>query len=125
VSSCYPSQHAAPSSRSPVSLNLSDWLNQIGLTFILDDDRIIEGDLLYKPTWDKEPFDRANLTPFDWAGTSFTVESQTKDRLTHSIQYRAIAELRLRASRGTSSSTMTAPARSPTLWPSGSTTKGC
>jgi hypothetical protein len=74
--------------------NLSDWLNQIGLTFILDDDRIIEGDLLYKPTWDKEPFNRANLTPLDWIGTSFTVESQTKDRLTQSIQYRAIAELK-------------------------------
>jgi superfamily II DNA or RNA helicase len=75
-------------------LNLSDWLNQVGLTFILDDDRIIEGDLLYKPTWDKEPFDRANLTPFNWTGTNLKIESQTKDRLTDSIQYRAIAELK-------------------------------
>ncbi|MFC7708659.1 DEAD/DEAH box helicase [Micromonospora lupini] len=80
--------------RARSELNLSDWLNQIGLTFILDDDRIIEGDLLYKPTWDKEPFDRANLTPFDWTGTTITVESQTKDRLIHSVQYRAIAELK-------------------------------
>lgn len=76
---------------------LSDWLNDNGLIFILDDDRIIEGDLLYKPTWDKEPFDRAKLTPFDWAGTTLTVESQTKDRLTDSIQYRAIAELKAEA----------------------------
>ena len=37
---------------------LSDWLNDNGLTFILDGDRIVEGDLLYKPTWDKDPYDR-------------------------------------------------------------------
>ncbi|MGA6168359.1 DEAD/DEAH box helicase [Amycolatopsis magusensis] len=73
---------------------LSDWLNANGLIFILDDDRIIEDDLLYKPTWDKDPFDRSQLTPFDWTGTKLRVESQTKDRLAHSIQYRAIAELR-------------------------------
>ena len=73
---------------------LSDWLNDNGLIFILDDDRIIEGNLLYKPTWDKEPFDRAKLTPLNWTGTTLTVESQTKDRLTDSIQYRAIAELK-------------------------------
>ena len=30
---------------------LSDWLNANGLHFILDGDRIIEGNLLYKPTW--------------------------------------------------------------------------
>jgi hypothetical protein len=75
---------------------LSDWLNDNGLILILDDDRI-EGDLLYKPTWDREPFDSAKLTPFDWTGTTFTVESQTKDRLTDSIQYRAIADLKAEA----------------------------
>lgn len=73
---------------------LSDWLNDNGLILILDDDRIIEGDLLYKPTWHKDPFDRSQLTPFDWHGTDFRVESQTNDHLTHSIQYRAIAELK-------------------------------
>jgi hypothetical protein len=73
---------------------LSDWLNDNGLTFILDGDRIIEGDLLYKPTWDKDPYDRSHLTPIDWTGIKYKVESQTENRLTHSIQYRAIAELR-------------------------------
>jgi hypothetical protein len=76
---------------------MSDWLNDNGLIFILDDDRIIEGDLLYKPTWDKEPFDRTRLTPLRWTGTTLTVESQTKDRLAYSIQYRAIAELKAEA----------------------------
>lgn len=73
---------------------LSDWLNDHGLIFILDEDRIIEGDLLYKPTWDKAPFDHSQLTAFDWTGTDLKIESQTKDRLTNSIQYRAIAELK-------------------------------
>jgi len=73
---------------------LSDWLNTNGLLFILDEDRIIEGDLLYKPTWGREPFDRRQLTPIDWTGINFRVESQKKYRLTDSIQYRAIAELR-------------------------------
>lgn len=73
---------------------LSDWLNDNGLVFILDDDRMIEGDLLYKPTWCKDPFDRSQLTPLDWTGIKFKVESQTEKRLTHSIQYRAIAELK-------------------------------
>nr|WP_281353721.1 DEAD/DEAH box helicase family protein [Phytoactinopolyspora mesophila] len=75
-------------------LPLSDWLNDNGLLLILDDDRIIEGDLLYKPTWDRPPFDPSQLTPLDWAGTTLTVESQTMDKLADSIQFRAIADLK-------------------------------
>ena len=56
--------------------NLSDWLNAVGLTFILNDDRIIEGDLLYKPNRDREPFDRGALTPLDWTGADLKVESK-------------------------------------------------
>jgi superfamily II DNA or RNA helicase len=73
---------------------LSDWLDDSGLIFILDDDRIIEGDLLYKPTWDRAPFDKKQLTPIDWTGTDFTIESQTEMKLANSIQYRAIADLK-------------------------------
>jgi len=73
---------------------LSDWLNSNGLMFILDGDRIIEGNLVYKPTWDKDPYEREQLTILDWKGTTLTVESQRKERLTDSIQYRAIAELK-------------------------------
>jgi superfamily II DNA or RNA helicase len=73
---------------------LSDWLNENGLLFVLDDDRIIERDLIYKPTWDRPPFDTSQLTPLDWRGTSFKVESQTKEKLKESIQYRAITELK-------------------------------
>ncbi|WP_327009761.1 DEAD/DEAH box helicase family protein [Dactylosporangium sp. NBC_01737] len=75
-------------------LLLSDWLNANGLLFVLDGDRIIENDLIYKPTWDKPPYDRSQLTPLRWAGTNLKVESQTKDKLVDSIQYRAIAELK-------------------------------
>lgn len=80
--------------RSRSAQPLSDWLNENGLIFVLDDDRIIEHDLIYKPTWDRPPFDTSHLTPLDWANTNFKVESQTKNKLKQSIQYRAIAELR-------------------------------
>ena len=73
---------------------LSEWLNENGLIFVLDDDRIIAHDLIYKPTWDRPPFDASQLTPLVWGGTNFKVESQTKDKLKASIQYRAIAELK-------------------------------
>jgi hypothetical protein len=60
----------------------------------MDGDRIIEGDLIYKPTWDRPPFDVDQLKSFDWSGTDLRVESQTKDKLANSIQYRAITELK-------------------------------
>ncbi|MFE4500170.1 DEAD/DEAH box helicase [Rhodococcus sp. NPDC056743] len=72
---------------------LSEWLNNNELLFILDNDRIIEGSLLYKPTWDRPPFDKSQLIPLDWTGTTLTVESQTKNKLPESIQFRAIADL--------------------------------
>lgn len=73
---------------------LSAWLNVNGLVLILDDDRIIEEDLIYKPTWSKDPFERSQLTAIDWAGVTFSVESQTKDKLPQSIQYRALERLK-------------------------------
>ena len=72
---------------------LSEWLNDEGLTFILDEDRIIDGDLIYKPVWDRPPFDRQNLIGLDWSGTTITIESQTEAKLANSIQYRAITDL--------------------------------
>ncbi|NMO53415.1 DEAD/DEAH box helicase family protein [Actinoplanes sp. TBRC 11911] len=83
--------------RARSELKLSDWLNEMGLTFLLDDDRLIEDDLLLQPNRSRPPYDREKLTPLNWAGTTITVESQTKDRLTHSIQYRAITELKAEA----------------------------
>jgi hypothetical protein len=63
----------------------------------LDDDRIIVEDLVYKPTWDKDPYDRQNLTVLDWTGTTLTVESQTKDKLADSIQFRTLTQLKTEA----------------------------
>jgi superfamily II DNA or RNA helicase len=80
--------------RTRSEMRLSDWLNDEGLILTLDDDRIIEDDLLYRPTWDKEPFDRSTLTSLDWMGTRLNVESQNKERRQDSIQFRAIAELK-------------------------------
>jgi superfamily II DNA or RNA helicase len=73
---------------------LSEWLNQNGLLFVLDDDRIIDDDLIYKPVWDRPPFDNSQLTPLDWSYTNLRVESQKKDKLKESIQYRAITEVK-------------------------------
>ena len=80
--------------RSQSEQPLSGWLNEHGLIFVLDGDRIVENDLIYKPTWDKPPFDVSQLTPLDWPDTNLKVESQTKEKLRESVQYRAIAELK-------------------------------
>lgn len=72
---------------------LSVWLNQNGLVFLLDDDRMIDGGLLYRPKWDRAPYDVRNLVAVDWSGTNIKVESQTDKKLPHSIQHRVIRDL--------------------------------
>lgn len=74
-------------------LPLSTWLNQNGLVFLLNDDRMIEGGLLYRPKWDRAPYDRRNLVVVDWAGSDIKVESQTEKKLDNSIQHRVIRDL--------------------------------
>lgn len=78
-------------------MRLSDWLNDASLILTLNDDRIIQGNLLYRPTWEKEPFERSALTSTDWTGTELNIESQTKQRRRNSIQFRAIDELKSEA----------------------------
>jgi superfamily II DNA or RNA helicase len=76
---------ARPQSERP----LSEWLNENGLTFILDGDRLIDDDLLYRPTWQTPPFDISRLIPVDWTDIDITKESQRAERRTDSVQYRA------------------------------------
>lgn len=73
---------------------LSQWLNENGLLLVLDQDRIIDGNLIYKPTWDRPPYDASQLVVLDWTGIDLGTESQTKDKLANSIQYRALTELK-------------------------------
>lgn len=73
---------------------LSDWLNANGLLFILDSDRLIEGGLLFKPKWDRAPFDSVALTVKDGAGTDIQLEAQTQEKLRLSIQRRVIDDLK-------------------------------
>jgi hypothetical protein len=68
---------------------LSEWLSENGLTFILDGDRLIDDDLLYRPTWQTPPFDASELIPVDWTGVDLTKESQRAERRPDSVQYRA------------------------------------
>ena len=74
-------------------LPLSAWLNQNGLIFLLDDDRMVEGGLLYRPKWDRAPYDSGHLVVVDWTGTDIRVESQTDKKLDHSIQHRVIRDI--------------------------------
>ena len=72
---------------------LSSWLNQNGMVFILDDDRLIEGGLLYQPKWERAPYDPGSLAVLDWGGTDLRVESQTDKKVENSIQYRVINDM--------------------------------
>ena len=79
--------------RSRSELPLSTWLNQNGLVFLLDDDRMVESGLLYRPKWDRAPYDSGNLLALDWTGTDIKVESQTHEKLANSIQHRVIRDI--------------------------------
>ena len=72
---------------------LSEWLNEHGLLFILDQDRLIEGDLLYQANNPAEPYARGRLRSLDWTGIDLHLESQGPDKRASSIQHRAVAEL--------------------------------
>ncbi|WP_412542981.1 DEAD/DEAH box helicase family protein [Longispora sp. K20-0274] len=83
--------------RARSEMPLSAWLNANGPLLVLDDDRIIANDLIYRPNWDKEPFDRGQLTTLDWTGTNLKIESQTRAKIVESIQHRTIVELKKEA----------------------------
>lgn len=69
---------------------LSDWLDTNGLLFILDDDRLVEGGLLYTPSTAHPPFNLDQLTVRDWRGIDLSVEAQKAEKRPHSIQRRSI-----------------------------------
>jgi len=73
---------------------LSRWLEDVGLTFILDGDRLIESNLLFAVKADKDPFPRDRIMIQDWSNTTLTVESQTAEHLADSVQFKAIELLR-------------------------------
>lgn len=76
------------------SVPLSEWLNDQGLTFILERDRVIEGNLLLAVNVKQEPFSRSRLVVHDWTGVDLKVEAQKAAKLADSIQYRAIELLK-------------------------------
>lgn len=76
------------------STQLSQWLKGDGLIFILEGDRMIERNLLYAINLAKDPYSRDRLEAKDWSTTNLKVESQTKDHLPDSIQYKAIQLLK-------------------------------
>jgi superfamily II DNA or RNA helicase len=72
---------------------LSSWLANDGLTFLLEHDELIDGDLLYKASFQGDPFDRDQLTRLDWTGVNLKVESRGAARRADSVQVRAIREV--------------------------------
>ena len=71
---------------------LSEWLNEYGLIFVLDDDHIIDGQPIPKPTWTGRHSTRASSRRSIGETRTSKSNPRTKDKLKESIQYRAIAE---------------------------------
>ncbi len=70
-------------------VNLSDYLNSLGLTIILEQDAtLIFPRFLLKPNRNLSPFDEQNIIPLDWTGINLRKESQGQNRDSDSIQYR-------------------------------------
>jgi len=77
---------------------LSAWLNEVGLTFLLSDDQLIDQHgLLYRQNYQREPFPRERLTVLDWSDIDHHLESQGPEQNPLSIQAHAIAQLRSEA----------------------------
>jgi superfamily II DNA or RNA helicase len=73
---------------------LSGWLNDFGLTLLLDGDRLIDTNgLLYAHDEERDPYPRDRLWPLDWTGVDLRVESQGPNRLANSIQAHALTTL--------------------------------
>ncbi|MEU4827115.1 DEAD/DEAH box helicase family protein [Actinomadura sp. NPDC023710] len=95
----------------------SEYLNQHGLRILFEDEAVLEPDmLLIRPTGTAKPFSRDRLLTIDWTGIDLSNESQGAERDATSIQARTILHLPTRPT-GTSSSTMTVQAKSPTSSP--------
>jgi superfamily II DNA or RNA helicase len=73
---------------------LSAWLDDQGLTFLLEKDQLIDQHgLLFSSDPHRAPYPRDRLQPIDWEGTDLHVESQGPERRSDSIQARAFASL--------------------------------
>ena len=77
---------------------LSEWLNEVGLLFLLAGDQLIDQQgLLYRQDYEREPYPRERLTPLSWDGVDHHVESQGPEQNPASIQAYAIAQLKSEA----------------------------
>jgi superfamily II DNA or RNA helicase len=74
---------------------LTEWFNEVGLTFLLSDDQLIDQQgLLYRQDCQREPYPRERLTVLDWTDVDHRVESQGPEQNPSSIQAYSIARLR-------------------------------
>jgi hypothetical protein len=72
-----------------------EYMNKHGATVVFERDTVVdEGGLLLKIVRDLDPFDRSMANVEDWSNVDIRKESQTKDRLSDSIQYHMIEKVR-------------------------------
>jgi superfamily II DNA or RNA helicase len=73
---------------------LSTWLNDTGLTLLLERDQLIDHHgLLYQPNQHRNPYSLDGLKVLDWTGVNLRTESQGPERKADSIQARALTQL--------------------------------
>lgn len=75
--------------------SLIDYLNENPPTLFMCDTSIIDGGFRYYPSEDYAYFyDKNNIESWDWTNVDISVESQTADKLNHSIQYHTINKIK-------------------------------
>ncbi|XCN74064.1 MAG: DEAD/DEAH box helicase family protein [Candidatus Electrothrix aestuarii] len=74
---------------------LSEYFNEYPPTFFLSDTSIIDGGLRYYPTEEYAYlYDKNNIDDWDWSNIDISKESQTEHKLTNSIQYHTIQQIK-------------------------------
>lgn len=76
-------------------LELSDFFNEHPPTFFLSDTSVIDGVLRYYTNDDYVYlYDREKTEDWDWTGVDISIESQTENKIKHSIQYHTIQKIK-------------------------------
>ncbi len=77
------------------SFSIEEFFAENPPVLFLTDTSILDGGFRYYPNEDYVyRYDINNVEDWDWEGVDISVESQTVDKLTHSIQYSAIQKIR-------------------------------
>lgn len=74
---------------------LIDFFNEYPPTIFLSDTSVIDGSFRYYPSEEYAyKYEKNNIEDWDWNGVDISVESQTHEKLKHSIQYHTINKIK-------------------------------